>query len=200
MVSKGENAHSTSLGLLKGLQANEPAAWKRLVELYGPLLDHWCRSAELQEADVADVRQEVFLAVTRKMGEFQRQATTGSFRGWLRTITRHKIADLGRRGRAHPAGTGCDRQLGQMAAKPDAGEVDNAEAVLESRILYRRALALIQEDFEESTWKAFLGVVIDGRSAVDVAADLGVSVNVVYLAKSRVLARLREEFTAVLDK
>ncbi len=76
---------------------------------------------------------------------------------------------------------------------------DAEDATAEARILYRRALALIQQDFEDHTWRAFWGVVIDGRGASAVALDLGVEINVVYLAKSRVLKRLREEFEGLLE-
>jgi RNA polymerase sigma-70 factor (ECF subfamily) len=198
MFPKADDASSTSLGFLQGLQSNDSAAWQRLVDLYGPLLDHWCRRSELQEADAADVRQEVLLSVARKIGEFRWQSVRGSFRAWLRTITRNKIADLARRRRVQPAEV-ADDELKQLPASSEGDLSGDEEGVVESQILYRRALALIQADFEESTWKAFLSVVIDGRSATSTASDLGVSVNVVYLAKSRVLARLREEFKALLD-
>lgn len=199
MHSQGEDSSSTSLGLLQGLQANEQLAWQRLVELYSPLLDHWCRLAGLQEADAADVRQEVFLAVSRKIGDFRREPAAGSFRGWLRAITRNKIADLARRRRGQPAGTGNEDAFDAIATKADPEDADSKIATVEAQILYRRALALIQQDFEEQTWRAFWGVVIDDRDASAVAHDLGVSVNAVYLAKSRVLARLREEFASLLD-
>ena len=197
MVSDNDNSSGTSLGMLEGLRANEEVAWQRLVELYSPLIDLWCRRFQLQQADTADIRQEVFLAVRRKIGDFHRESATDSFRGWLRTITRNKINDLGRRRRSQPEGTGVGDQLEQTAAQ--VAQEDGDDTTAEGRILYRRALALIQQDFEDCTWRAFWGVVIDGRSATAVALDLGVSVNVVYLAKSRVLKRLREEFTVLLD-
>ena len=183
--------------MLEGLRANEEIAWKRLVELYSPLIDFWCRQVQLQDADTADIRQEVFLSVRRKIGDFHRQPAAGAFRGWLRMITRNKISDLGRRRRSHPEGTGGRDQLDQIAEHPMQEDAEDATA--EARILYRRALALIQQDFEEHTWRAFWGVVIDGRGASAVALDLGVEINVVYLAKSRVLKRLREEFEGLLE-
>ena len=197
MPSDDENSSGTSIGLLVGLRAGEKGAWQRLVDLYGPLIDLWCRCDRLQEADAADIRQEVFMVVGRKIGDFRREAATDSFRGWLRTITRNKIADWGRLGKSRPAETGLGDRLDQTAARADRGDED--DPATEGRILYRRALALIQRDFEDRTWRAFWGVVIDGRSATAVALDLGVPVNAVYLAKSRVLKRLREEFEGLLD-
>jgi RNA polymerase sigma-70 factor, ECF subfamily len=198
MGPKGESSNSTSLGLLQGLQANDPDAWQRLNGVYGPLIDYWCRRAQLQEADAADVRQEVFMAVARKIGDFRREAAAGSFRGWLRAITRNKITDLERKRRGQLAAAGGDEQLGQIAAKGGDDEIAKDEVTVESQILYRNALALLRQDFEERTWRAFWSVVIEGRSPSAVAIDLDVSVNVVYLAKSRVLARLREEFAGLL--
>lgn len=179
------------------MRADEKGAWQRLVELYGPLIDLWCRCGRLQEADAADIRQEVFMVVRRKIGDFRRESANDSFRGWLRTITRNKIADWGRLGKSRPAETGLLDRLDQTAARADRGDED--DPATEGRILYPRALALIQRDFEDRTWRAFWGVVIDGRSATAVALDLGVPVNAVYLAKSRVLKRLREEFEGLLD-
>ena len=200
MPSNDENSSGTSLGLLVGLRADEKGAWQRLVELYGPVIDLWCRRDRLQEADAADIRQEVFLVVRRKIGDFRRESATDSFRGWLRTITRNKIADRGRLGKSRPAETGLGDRLDQTVARADRGdEGEEDDPAIEGRILYRRALALIQRDFEDRTWRAFWGVVIDGRTATAVAFDLGVPVTAVYLAKSRVLKRLREEFEGFLD-
>ena len=195
--SRNNDSSGTSLGLLQGLRADEDVAWQRLVALYSPLIDLWCRREHLQEADLADIRQEVFVVVKRKICEFRRESPSDSFRGWLRTITHNKIVDLRRRVQADPAETGKRDQLDQTAAR--VSQEDEDEPTAEGRILYRRALSLIQQDFEDHTWRAFWGVVIDGRAAAEVAFDLGVPINVVYLSKSRVLKRLRAEFSGMLD-
>jgi hypothetical protein len=72
-------------------RARDASAWERLIALYEPLVCHWCRRAGLQEADAADVRQEVFLAVSRGLADFRRDGGAGTFRGWLRVITRNKV-------------------------------------------------------------------------------------------------------------
>src|SRR5687767_5931890 len=84
---------ATSLTLLEQIRNHDPRGWERFVELYGPLVYRWCRRAGLQEADVKDVGQEVFAAVTRAIGGYQHQC----FRGWLRTITDRKVLDHVRR-------------------------------------------------------------------------------------------------------
>jgi RNA polymerase sigma-70 factor (ECF subfamily) len=187
---------STSLGLLERVKAHDSAAWERVVVVYGPLVDLWCRQAGLQAADAADVRQDVMLAVARAVGEFRRDRPGDSFRGWLRAITRSKLADYWRKRPAATAVTGGSdayRRLQQLAA------ADSEDSDAEAGLVYRRALDLIRTDFEERSWRAFWLVVMDGRSPVDVAAELGVSVNAVYLAKGRVLSRLREEFAGLIE-
>jgi RNA polymerase sigma-70 factor (ECF subfamily) len=176
----------------------DQAAWERLVALYTPLVYRWCRCSGLQAADAANVGQEVFLAVARKIGDFRRDRPQDSFRAWLRTITRNKIADHFRRVWSQLAAGGGD----ELATVPDPraeDQLDGPQASEEVSLLFRRAVELIEAEFEEPTWRAFWRVVIDGVSPGEAAAELGLSLNAVYLAKSRVLRRLREEFADLED-
>jgi RNA polymerase sigma-70 factor, ECF subfamily len=197
-VNPIESGNSTSLGLLERVKAKDAAAWEQMVNLYTPLVDHWSLKAGLQEADAADVRQEVFLAVARKVEDFHRHQAGDTFRGWLRRIAQNKVRDHWRKTRGNPM-TGsaeAQEQLEQMAAPADGSEESVAE---ETKILYRRALELMRQDFEERRWQAFWRVVMDGREPRDVAAELQMTTNAVYLAKARVLARLREEFAGTIE-
>jgi RNA polymerase sigma-70 factor (ECF subfamily) len=185
---KEEVNGTTSLGLLERARSHDAAAWDRLVQLYSPLVDRWCRQASLQDADAADVRQEVFLAVARGLDHFRRDSAGGTFRGWLRAITQHKIVDHWRRTRPGQVGAGgsdADEQFRQLPAEGSDDSPDPAPAE--------------EIDVAESTWKAFWRVVVEGRCPAEVAAELHVTTNAVYLAKARVLARLREEFHDLLD-
>src|SRR5262245_12114895 len=83
----------TSLTLLERVRAADPEAWRRLVELYGPVVQRWCRRAGLQESDTADVMQEVFRSVAVRVSQFRREQARDSFRAWLWTITRNKVRD-----------------------------------------------------------------------------------------------------------
>jgi RNA polymerase sigma-70 factor (ECF subfamily) len=199
---KGEAESGTSLGLLERARARDRAAWERLARLYSPLVDCWCRQAGLQDADAADVRQEVFLAVACGINDFRRDSAGGTFRGWLRGITRHKIGDRWRRARLGQEGAGGSDAYQQFLQLPAEGPDDSPKPSPpeEVDILYRRALDLIATDFEESSWKAFWKVVVEGQRPADVAADLNMTINAVYLAKSRVLARLREEFRDLIEQ
>jgi RNA polymerase sigma-70 factor (ECF subfamily) len=191
--SSDESSHVTSLTLVGRVKENDGDAWGRLVELYGPLVFSWGRRAGLSDDDAADVLQEVFAAVARSIGEFDPDVR-GRFRGWLWTITRNKVRDFYRQCADEPAQCGGDTALEQLAQLPEKWSDDSSDATrLEVRLLYHRAMELIQTDFEPQTWKAFWMSVVEEQATGDIAAQLGLSANGVRQAKSRVLRRLRAE-------
>jgi RNA polymerase sigma-70 factor (ECF subfamily) len=197
--SDGASEGWTSLTLLDRIRQRDQQAWERLVGLYSPLVYHWCRQAGLQPADAEEVGQEVFLAVARGIATFHHDRAGDTFRGWLRTITRNKVLDH----RTPPGGKGAggsdaQQRLQRLPSAEPATENDADSEHAEKAILYRRAVELIESSFEPSTRRAFW-LVMSGRKAKDVAAELGLSATAVYVAKSRVLHRLREEFAGLLD-
>jgi RNA polymerase sigma-70 factor (ECF subfamily) len=196
----GDANPSLGASLLDRLRASQPGAWERLARLYGETVYGWCRRAGVPEADAADVTQEVFAAVARRLADFRRERPGDSFRGWLWTITRNKVRDHFRRGadRVRAAGGTTAQEL--MNEVPEDAPPD-AEAAGEAEPggLYRRALELIQSEFEERTWRAFMMVTVEARLPADVAAELGTTPGAVYIAKSRVLRRLREEFGDLIE-
>jgi RNA polymerase sigma-70 factor, ECF subfamily len=192
-------SQATSLTLLQRVQARQPAAWERFVDLYAPLVLHWCRRAGLSNEDAADVFQEVFRSVAEHIADFRRDRTGDTFRGWLRTITRNKVHDHFRRQQHQPAATGGSDFQRQMLALPDPlDEADPSENALLSRQLHQ-ALETIRPDVEEQTWTAFWKVQMDNREPRDVAVELGMTPAAVRKARYRVLQRLREELGDLLD-
>jgi RNA polymerase sigma-70 factor, ECF subfamily len=187
----------TSLSLLERARARDQVAWVRLTDLYGPLVRRWCLRAGLQAADASDVTQEVFAVVARAIGRFRRDRPGDTFRGWLYTITRNKIRDRARRAEVLGVG-GTDIQF-RLALLPanDSGQEPSEDAEGE-RALYLQAIEMIRGEFEPKTWTAFWMVTVDGRGAADAAEELGVSPNAVYLARSRILRRLRQEFEGLI--
>jgi RNA polymerase sigma-70 factor (ECF subfamily) len=194
------DSQATSLTLLQRAQARQPAAWERLVDLYAPLVLHWCRRSGLVDADAADVFQEVFRSVAEHLAEFRRDRPGDSFRGWLRTITRNKVLDHFRRQQRQPAASGGSDAQRLLLEVPDGGgeESDTTENDLLTRQLHQ-ALELIRPEVEERTWTAFWMVQMDNREPRDVAAKLGMTSAAVRKARYRVLERLREELGDVLD-
>lgn len=192
---------TTSLSLLDRVRGQDADGWRRLVELYSPLLYSWCRRSGLDGESSADVVQEVFAKVARSLGDFRRDRPGDTFRGWLRIITRNQLRDAARRAEREPRAAGGSTAYGQLAqlSDQDLEQSLSEHAAAEPGELFRRALELIRMNFEERTWRAFWQTTVDGRASVDVAADLGMSPGAVRQAKSKVLARLREEFQDVLE-
>ncbi len=167
-----------------------PEDWERFVRLFTPLLRRWAIRLGVVESSVEDMLQELFLLLIQKLPEFQYDPTS-SFRAWLWTVFRH--ASLAWRKRQPMAA----RELGQLdeLASPDSiSETSEAEY---RRYLLSRIIQIVQKDFPETTWQIFQQVVLAGRPGVEVARECGVTVNAVYLARSRVLARLREELSGL---
>jgi RNA polymerase sigma-70 factor (ECF subfamily) len=192
---------ATSLSLIERVKVNDAAAWDQLVNLYGPLVFHWCRSWDLQHQDTADVCQEVFQAVATHIGCFRKEKDGDTFRGWLRTITRNKIHDHFRRLGREPGGIGgtdAQTRFAELPA-PAPGEPDSAAGDDAERRLFFRVLELIHAEFEEKTWQAFWRSAVDGQAPKDVGADLAMSAGAVRVAKYRVLHRLREELGDLPD-
>jgi RNA polymerase sigma-70 factor (ECF subfamily) len=174
-------------------QAESKAAWNWFVRLYTPLLFYWARRFGLQDHDAADLVQDVFTVLVKKLPEFSYDGT-GSFRGWLRTVTLNKFRDRLRQ----PVLSSVSAQP-LPAELPQAEDSDVLEAVEYRRYVVQRALQLMQAEFAPKTWKACWEHVVNGRAAAEVASELGISVGSVYVAKSRVLTRLRQDLQGLLD-
>jgi RNA polymerase sigma-70 factor (ECF subfamily) len=197
---------STSLSLLARAKAGAAGSWEQLVGLYTPLVYHWCRQSRLTAVDAEDVGQEVFRAVYRNLGRFRRDNAGDSFRAWLRRITQTKVIDFARKKDVQPQGIGGSAAARALAGLAAGGASDSADlpaddgaSADERRILFRQALKQLEPAFAKETWQAFWRVVAEGLAPATVARDLGMTVNAVYLAKSRVLRRFREEFANLVE-
>jgi RNA polymerase sigma-70 factor (ECF subfamily) len=185
---------STSISLLRRLREPEAhEAWKRFVALYTPLLFHWARNAGAQPPDDADLVQDILTHLVQKLPQFEYDQQQ-SFRAWLKTVALNRWRDEQRRWQP-PRADATDSQLATLA---DPGS-DAFELREHRGYLVRRALELMQSEFQPSTWKACWETTVSGRRAADVAAELGLTENAVYVAKGRVLRRLRQELAGLLD-
>jgi RNA polymerase sigma-70 factor (ECF subfamily) len=181
------------------LQPDE-ASWRRLVDLYTPLLQAWLRQQQLPAADVEDLVQEVLAVVVREIATFQHNNQRGAFRRWLRTIAHNRVKGYWRALR-----TGPDRAPGGEAAEvlnriaDPASDPDRLWEQEHDQFIVRRALELLEPEFTPSTWQAFRRQVIDGAKPAHVAAELGLTSHAAVLAKFRVLRRLRRELDGLTD-
>jgi RNA polymerase sigma-70 factor (ECF subfamily) len=191
---------SLSSSLLVRVQEMQPDAWARLVDVFSPIIYRWARQAGLSGADSADVVQEVFASIARRISSFERQKEKGSFRSWLATITRNQIRDAFRRKHKQPDGRGGSTAMMKMMDTPgpelEAWEATVSVENLESR-LPERVLSMVRADCDEKTWQAFWGTTIEEKPASQVADELGLSIASVYQAKSRTLRRLRKRMDEI---
>jgi RNA polymerase sigma-70 factor (ECF subfamily) len=187
---------STATSLLDGVKLRDADAWRRLVNVYGPLVYWWCRRAGLQPGDAADVSQEVFGMLVARIESFDRDRPNDTFRGWLRTITRNKVHDHFRlAARSVPGRGGSDAnfrlaQTAQVLPETPSSEAEDAD----QEVLDQRVVELVRASVEPHTWQAFWMVAIQRRPVAHVADELGMTAAAVYKAKYRVISRLRQEF------
>src|SRR5579871_5987179 len=188
----------TSFSLLERLRlSSDSAAWQRLVELYSPYIHSWLRRQSLQSADVEDLTQEVLRSVVAALPDFQHDLRRGAFRRWLRTITVNHLRSFWRVRRPQTLTKDTEMLLDQL--EDPASDLSLLWDEEHDRHVVRRLLGWIQGEFEPTTWRAFQLVVLEGRSAGEAAAELGISANAARIAKSRVLARLRQESDGLID-
>jgi RNA polymerase sigma-70 factor (ECF subfamily) len=140
--------------LLREIKAQSPIAWKRLVGLYSRLIYRWCRQAGLQPADAADVGQEVFRAVARKISDYRHDRSGDTFRGWLRTITRNKIRDWARQ---QPRVRNGFPWFGRLARQPqprawDLPDRDDQSSAEDVRMVFLGACEMVRAELEERPW------------------------------------------------
>jgi RNA polymerase sigma-70 factor (ECF subfamily) len=186
----------TSLSLLERLCEGDAEAWRRLVTLYEPLLRGWLRRTPLQAADRDDLVQQVLVVLVRKLPAFRHSGRPGAFRAWLRGITLNVLRDFYRRPALALAADGTDvlaRAVDPLDALARAWDAEYAGAIL------RGLLTLAEPEFSPATWQAFRRLALDGAPPRAVAAELGLTVNAVTIAKCRVLSWLRREARGLID-
>jgi RNA polymerase sigma-70 factor (ECF subfamily) len=198
---KTATSGSTSSGLLERVKSRDPDGWSKLVQIYSPLVYGLARRAGLQASDAADVVQEVFRAVAQNIANFRREKPNDSFHGWLWTITRNKVRDQFRRRSSQPQAEGGTDGQTRLLNLPDDLAADEKSAEIASQYdATHRLLESVRAEFEPKTWQAFWFTVAESRAAAEAAEKLGMSIGAVYIAKSRVLARIREEAAGLMDE
>lgn len=179
--------------LLQIRDGSNHAAWNEFMNLYGPVVYGFARKRGLQDADAADLMQDVMRSVATAIGQLNYDRKRGSFAGWLFTITRNKVFNFlsARRIRPQAAGDTATNQM--LNSHPDEAETSETWEIEYQRRLASLAMDKIKSEFQDNTWRAFWLTAVEGVSASEAASQVGLSTGAVYVAKSRVLARLKEE-------
>lgn len=184
----------TPLSLLERLQNNsDGVAWSQLVKTYSPLIRAYLQRNRVPAGDLDDLVQDVLHAMVKELPGFRHNQRTGAFRAWLRQIADNRASNYWRsRARSPAAGTQAARDALAQLEDP-ANDIHRLWDQEHDRFVVQRLLDLIQPEFEPKTWQAFRRTVCNDEKPTKVASDLEISVNAVFIAKSRVLSRLRQE-------
>ncbi|WP_435007868.1 RNA polymerase sigma factor [Tundrisphaera lichenicola] len=190
----------TSRSLLE--RARDPrdvASWRRLIDIYSPLIRRWVAAYVAQPADADDVVQEVLTTVVREISRFEHSGRAGAFRAWLRSIAVNRL-------HAHWQARRGVQATGDSAVLEQLHQLEDPESSLSrewddqhDRHVAGVLLESIRLEFQPATWHAFEATVRQGRPAAEVAAELGLTVNAVLIAKSRILKRLRQKAAGLID-
>ena len=173
------------------------AAWQEFVNLYGPVVYGFARKRGLQDADAADIVQDVLRSISSAIGRLDYDRHQGTFRGWLFTITRNKVFNFLSARRIRPRGSGDSATNQLLDSQPDHSDGSDAWELEYQRRLASMAMTHIQAEFQENTWRAFWLTAVEGIAASEAATQLHMSSGAIYVAKSRVLARLKVEVEAL---
>ncbi len=184
---------STRASLLLRLRdPRDHDAWVEFVELYEPVIQRLLQRHGLQDADVREVMQDVFMAISRGADHWDPARDRGTFRSWLRVVTRNLMVSwLRRRDRNILAAGGANLQA-MLEQVPAASAAESAEFDLElRRAQFRQAAERVERAVQPFTWRAFWETAVVGATAADVAKKLRMNVGAVRVAKCRVFVRLR---------
>ncbi len=195
-MQKAANSETRKSLLERVKDLKDQASWNEFVDRYGPEIYRWCIENGLQVSSAEDVTQEVLRKLVEKMQEFDYNQQKGSFRGWLKTVTKNTIRDLGKKWENRIAGSGktdVNQFLHRIVGRESLAELQIAVENQHEKELFAEAEKRVKQRVKEKTWLAFQYTAIENLPAATVAEKLEMQISEVYIAKSRILKRLREE-------
>lgn len=190
-----QESPATRASLLVRLRdGGDAGAWQEFVGLYAPVIYGFARKRGLQDADSADLMQDVLRSVSSAVHRLVYDPVRGTFRGWLFTVTRNKVYNFLESRSRRVQGSGDSRMQQRLEQHADAnGDLSADWEADYQRALAAQAMERVKAEFQAATWQAFLQTAVEGRAPAQVAQRVGLSVGAIYVAKSRVIARLRQE-------
>lgn len=172
-------------------ELGDGASWSEFLAIYQPVVFRMARRRGFQDADALDVMQQVFFSVSRSIGNWRGGDDLPPFRAWLSTIARNAITQVLMRRKPDVATGSSD--VGEMLREWPDRDTTSAELDREARAeMFRWVANQVREEFSPDTWSAFWRTAVDGVSVAEVSKALGRSSGSVYVARYRVLARLKE--------
>lgn len=193
-----DDSQITRLSLLVRIKdLSDTQAWSEFAEIYTPVLYGFLRRRGLQDADAADVTQEVFRSVARSIKGFDCDRQKGSFRGWLLTVARSKLMNFRASRQGQVLGSADTAVQRQLEAQPAAESEDDVWEQEYRRSVFEWAVGQIRGHFQDATWQAFWQTSVEGKSTRDVAEALGMSEGAIYVARCRVLAQIKKKIQEV---
>ena len=186
--------------LLRLRNGRDEGAWSQFVDIYSPLIYRYLRGCGLQDADAADVMQEVLRSVEGGIGNFNHDGPQASFRGWLITVTRSRLRDHIQKKKRQTAGSGDTNVLSMLDNVPGNGEFEQRWELEYQRHLFDWGVTRIRDDFQNHTWQAFWQTAVEQKEMQSVAENLGMSIGALYVARNRVIKRLRQVISAEIGE
>lgn len=192
-MSDGDSPLTRASLLVQIRDGSNQVAWKEFVRLYGPVVYGFARKRGLQDADAADLMQDVMRSVSAAIGRLDYDRNQGTFRGWLFTITRNKVYNFLSARRIRPRGSGDTTTNRLLDTQPAENDSSDAWELEYQRRIASLAMDRVRHEFQENTWRAFWLTAVEGVAAAEASRQVGMSPGAIYVAKSRILARLKEE-------
>lgn len=195
-----EPTRVTLIGRIQDVE--DAAAWGEFVDLYGPMIINFCRKRGVAEHDIEDITQEVLSSMSQAIRNFDYDPEKGTFRSWLYRFVRNRLSRHWRWRERHPdRGSGrttIQRVIENQESGDEAEQEKDWETEYQKRI-FQWAAAKVREEVAEQTWQAFEMVAIENRPVEEVASALGIKSGAVYVAKSRIITRMRETVETITE-
>jgi RNA polymerase sigma factor (sigma-70 family) len=193
-----ENTKTRQTLLLRIREPADARAWREFTELYLPLLKHFIFLSGVSANDVDDVGQEVMRTVAKAIRSFQYEPERGTFRSWLFIVTRSRVAKHFKKlARTPSAKAGASLlEIERIRDGTEEQQAEEWEKAYRQR-MFEWAAPQVRQQVKENTWRAFWMTAVEGRRTEEVATLLEMTLGGVYVARSRVIAKLRARIQEV---
>ena len=180
--------------ILRLPSTGDAEAWAEFTSIYEPFVYRFARRGGLQDADARELVQDVMLSVAKAVGRWKPDGSRAKFRTWLFHIARNQLLDALAKRKCQLTARGGTSFFGRLGEFSEAvGTTDQLMRLEHRRVLFRWAAERIEQAVKRATWQAFWMTAVDEKSVDEVASELGMTTGAVYIARSRVLAKLRDE-------